>query len=42
MIRAAYLIQVGAFRNKTYAEAYLRTVQAAFPGAYLTSTKGGG
>ena len=30
-----YLIQVGAFRNKTYAEAYLRTVQAAFPGAYM-------
>lgn len=38
-----YRIQVGAFRNKTYAEAYLARVQAAgFPNAYITSTKGGG
>lgn len=37
-----YRVQVGAFRNKTYAEAYLAKVQATFPGAYITTTKGGG
>lgn len=37
-----YRIQVGAFRNKTYAEAYLARVQAAgFQNAYITSTNGG-
>ena len=35
-----YRVQVGAFRNKTYAEAYLAKVQAVFPNAYIT--KGGG
>ena len=30
-----YRVQVGAFRNKTYAEAYLAKVQAVFPNAYL-------
>lgn len=35
-----YRIQVGAFRNKAYAEAYLAKVQAVFPNAYIT--KGGG
>ena len=38
-----YRVQVGAFRNKDYAEAYLARVQAAgFPNAYITTTKGGG
>lgn len=37
-----YRIQVGAFRNKTYAEAYLAKVQADYPNAYITTTKGGG
>lgn len=38
-----YRIQVGAFRNKAYAEAYLARVQdAGFPNAYITTTKGGG
>ena len=36
-----YRVQVGAFRNKAYAEAYLAKVQAVFPNAYIT-TKGGG
>jgi hypothetical protein len=35
-----YRIQVGAFRNKTYAEAFLAKVQAVFPNAYMV--KGGG
>ena len=30
-----YRVQVGAFRNKTYAEAYLAKVQAVFPNAYI-------
>ncbi len=30
-----YRIQVGAFRNRAYAEAYLRQVQAHFPEAFL-------
>lgn len=30
-----YRVQVGAFRNKTYAEAYLARVQAVFPNAYI-------
>lgn len=30
-----YRVQVGAFRNKVYAENYLQTVQKVFPGAYL-------
>lgn len=30
-----YRIQVGAFRNKTYAEAYLARVQEEFPQAYI-------
>ena len=30
-----YRIQVGAFRNRAYAEAYLKQVQAHFPGAFL-------
>ena len=37
-----YRIQVGAFRNRTYAEAYLAKVQANYPNAYITTTKGGG
>ena len=37
-----YRIQVGAFRNKSYAEAYLARVQQSFPNAYITTTKGGG
>lgn len=36
-----YRIQVGAFRNRAYAEAYLARVQETFPNAYIT-TKGGG
>ena len=35
-----YRVQVGAFKNRVYAENYLATVQKVFPGAYLT--KGGG
>ena len=30
-----YRIQVGAFRNRAYAEAYLRQVQTHFPEAFL-------
>lgn len=30
-----YRVQVGAFRNKAYAEAYLAKVQAVFPNAYI-------
>lgn len=37
-----YRVQVGAFRNKTYAEAYLAKVQVDYPNAYITATKGGG
>ena len=37
-----YRIQVGAFRNRTYAEAYLAKVQADYPNAYITTSKGGG
>ena len=32
-----YRVQVGAFRNRSYAEAYLHQVQAHFPGAYIRS-----
>lgn len=35
-----YRVQVGAFRNKAYAEAFLAKVQATYPNAFLT--KGGG
>lgn len=38
---AIYRIQVGAFRNRAYAEAYLARVQEHFPEAYIT-TKGWG
>jgi cell division septation protein DedD len=31
-----YRIQVGAFRNRAYAEAFLARVRAQFPEAYLT------
>lgn len=34
-----YRIQVGAFRNKTYAEAYLARVQEQFPEAYLKKSE---
>ena len=34
-----YRVQVGAFKNRVYAENYLATVQKVFPNAYLT--KGG-
>lgn len=35
-----YRVQVGAFRNRTYADAYLETVKAAgFPNAYITVSK---
>lgn len=34
-----YRIQVGAFRNRSYAEAYLAQVQTQYPNAYIT-TKG--
>lgn len=35
-----YRIQVGAFRNRIYADAYLETVKAAgFPNAYITVSK---
>ena len=37
-----YRIQVGAFRNRTYAEAYLAKVQTDYPNAYITTSKGGG
>lgn len=37
-----YRVQVGAFHNKTYAEAYLAKVQVDYPNAYITATKGGG
>ena len=36
-----YRVQVGAFRNKTYAEAYLAKIQKTYPNAFIT-TKGGG
>ena len=35
-----YRVQVGAFKNRVYAENYLATVQKVFPNAYIT--KGGG
>jgi N-acetyl-anhydromuramyl-L-alanine amidase AmpD len=35
-----YRIQIGAFRNKAYAEAFLAKVRAVYPNAYIT--KGGG
>ena len=36
-----YRVQVGAFRNRDYAEDYLKKVQAAgFPDAYITQSKG--
>ena len=35
-----YRVQVGAFRNKAYAEAFLAKVQGVYPNAYIT--KGGG
>jgi hypothetical protein len=35
-----YRVQVGAFRNKAYAEAFLAKVQATYPNAFIT--KGGG
>lgn len=35
-----YRVQVGAFRNRTYADAFLAKVQAVYPNAYIT--KGGG
>ena len=35
-----YRVQVGAFRNRAYAEAFLAKVQAVYPNAYIT--KGGG
>jgi N-acetyl-anhydromuramyl-L-alanine amidase AmpD len=35
-----YRVQVGAFRNKAYAEAFLAKVRAVYPNAYIT--KGGG
>ena len=34
-----YRIQVGSFRNRTYAEAYLQEVQRAFPNAFITNVK---
>ena len=34
-----YRVQVGAFRNKAYAENYLETVRKVFPGAYLKKEK---
>lgn len=36
-----YRIQVGAFRNRAYAEAFLAKVQKDYPNAFIT-TKGGG
>lgn len=36
-----YRVQVGAFRNKAYAEAFLAEVKRNYPDAYIT-TKGGG
>lgn len=38
--KTIYRIQVGAFRNKKYAEAYLQTVKKTFPGAYIVTDKG--
>ena len=36
-----YRVQVGAFRNREYAEDYLKKIQeAGFPGAYITESKG--
>lgn len=35
-----YRVQVGAFRNRTYAEAFLAKVLAVYPNAFIT--KGGG
>lgn len=35
-----YRVQVGAFKNRAYAENYLATVQKVFPNAFIT--KGGG
>lgn len=36
-----YRVQVGAFRNRSYAEDYLKKVKAAgFPDAYITQSKG--
>lgn len=36
-----YRVQVGAFRNREYAEDYLKKVKdAGFPGAYITQSKG--
>lgn len=35
-----YRVQVGAFHNKAYAEAFLAKVQATYPNAFIT--KGGG
>lgn len=34
-----YRVQVGAFRNKTYAENYLDTVKQTFPNAYLVKSE---
>ena len=34
-----YRVQVGAFKNRVYAENYLATVQKVFPGAYLKKEK---
>lgn len=36
---ALYRIQVGAFRNKAYAEAFLADVQQHYPNAFITATK---
>ena len=36
-----YRVQVGAFRNRSYAEDYLKKIKAAgFPDAYITQSKG--
>ena len=35
-----YRVQVGAFKNRTYAEAFLAKVRAVYPNAFIT--KGGG
>lgn len=38
-----YRVQVGAFRNREYAEDYLKKIQeAGFPGAYITQDKEAG
>lgn len=36
-----YRVQVGAFKNKSYAETFLKDVKKHYPDAYITKTKKG-